>query len=173
MKWTIDPNHTSLTFSIGYFGISLVNGSFRTLAGAAETNESGALTAVTLRIDSASIDTNQSQRDAALRSEHFFDAANHPFILVDATSRGSSIAAVIEMRGIRVPVEFASPLVSRPILDPEGRRRIGGSATATIDRTVWGVSGNMPLPSGAPAIALELNVRLDAEAIADSLEGSA
>jgi polyisoprenoid-binding protein YceI len=93
--------------------------------------------------------------------------------VVEATPQGSSIAAMIEMRGIRLPIEFASPIVSLPIIDPEGKRRIGGSVTATIDRTAWGVSGNMPLPGGAPAIALQLNVRLDAEAIADSIEGGA
>ena len=165
MKWNIDPNHTSVTFSVEYFGISFVNGSFRKFEGTVETDPSGVVRTISMRIEAASIDTNQQQRDGALRSEHFFDAERHPAIVVEGSIEGRSIGATVEMRGQRLTVTFPAFQVSGIITDPDGKKRIGGSAEATIDRTAWGISGNMTLPDGTPAIAMQVRVRIDAEAI--------
>ena len=154
-----------MTFSVEYFGISFVNGSFRKLEGTVETDNFGVAKTISLRIEAASIDTNQQQRDGALRSEHFFDTEKYPAILVEGSIQGGSVGATVEMKGQRLPFTFPSFRVSGIITDPDGKQRIGGSTEATIDRTAWGISGNMTLPDGTPAIAMQVKVRIDAEAI--------
>jgi polyisoprenoid-binding protein YceI len=48
----------------------------------------------------------------------------------------------------------ASPAIG----DPYGNERVGFTLGATLDRTDFGVSWNIPLPTGGPALADEVTI---------------
>ena len=50
---------------------------------------------------------------------------------------------------------------AEPITDYAGRERIGLRLETTVDRTVFGVSWNAPLPDGKPALADEVKLAAD------------
>jgi polyisoprenoid-binding protein YceI len=76
MKWTIDPQHTDITFSVRHMMISNVRGRFEELEGSVEFNpESPKESSVDVRIKTDTINTREPKRDDHLRSADFLNAA--------------------------------------------------------------------------------------------------
>jgi len=73
--WRLDPARSSVEFHVPHFyGLMTVKGHFDSYHGRLDLS---AHPAVELVIDADSLNTKQKQRDKHLRSEHFFDVANH------------------------------------------------------------------------------------------------
>jgi polyisoprenoid-binding protein YceI len=86
-KWAVDPMHSEIQFKVKHLVISTVTGFFRGFEGSMETegdNFEDAQISFAINIDS--IDTNQTQRDAHLKSPDFFDAEKYPQITFKSTS---------------------------------------------------------------------------------------
>src|SRR5688572_19799820 len=84
--WNIDPTHSGIHFSVRHMVIAKVRGAFRTFSGEVRFDEqSPASSAVSVRIDAASIDTGVGQRDAHLKSVDFFDVEKFPALTFDST----------------------------------------------------------------------------------------
>jgi polyisoprenoid-binding protein YceI len=80
--WRLDPARSSVEFHVRHFyGLMTVKGHFDSYHGSLDLS---AHPAVELLVDADSIDTKQKQRDKHLRSEHFFDVANHPQVRFEA-----------------------------------------------------------------------------------------
>ena len=74
-KWAIDPMHSEVQFKVKHLVISTVTGFFKSFEGTLETeNDDFEDAEISFAINIDSIDTNQSQRDAHLKSAEFFDA---------------------------------------------------------------------------------------------------
>src|SRR3989442_11931302 len=88
MTWTLDPHHTSVTFSAKHLGVATVRGHFNKVDADLDLDDPADPTTGRGRvvIDAAGIDTGNPQRDAHLRSADFLDADNHPQILFTVES---------------------------------------------------------------------------------------
>src|SRR5258705_2161127 len=76
--WTVDPAHSQVEFAVKHMGIATVRGNFGTFEGKLEIGPDGAHASGT--VETASINTDEPQRDAHLRSPDFFDAETNPQI---------------------------------------------------------------------------------------------
>lgn len=77
--YAVDPAHTSIVFSVKHLQFSYTYGMFRKAEGQVEFDrENPEACKFNLSVDVASLDTMNEQRDEHLRSEDFFDVANHP-----------------------------------------------------------------------------------------------
>ncbi len=86
-QWNIDPAHTEAKFKVKHLVISTVTGQFDSVAGVVETDRPDFSDArIRFEADVNSINTNNGQRDAHLKSHDFFDAANYPTISFASTS---------------------------------------------------------------------------------------
>src|SRR5262249_455735 len=78
-KYTIDPDHSSITFKIQHLNITWVHGRFNEFSGEFTLDKDdptkSSFTA-TIKVDS--IDTNQKKRDDHLRTAQFFDVKKYP-----------------------------------------------------------------------------------------------
>ena len=95
MRWNLDTTHAEVEFAVKHLMISTVKGRFKTFSGTGVSNEDGTLKAVTMSIETPSIDTNAKQRDDHLRSADFFDAEQFPTITFSSTGishKGSDVA---------------------------------------------------------------------------------
>jgi polyisoprenoid-binding protein YceI len=75
-RWGLDPARSKVEFHVRHFyGLMTVKGRFERYQG---TLDLSARPAIKLLIDAESLNTKQKQRDKHLRSDDFFDVANHP-----------------------------------------------------------------------------------------------
>ncbi|MFA5245372.1 MAG: YceI family protein [Pedobacter sp.] len=86
-KWIIDPLHSEVHFRVKHLVISTVTGTFKLFDGSMETENADFQNAsIEFALDVNSIDTNQEQRDAHLKSADFFDAEQFPKLSFKSTS---------------------------------------------------------------------------------------
>ena len=169
-EWEIDASHSSAQFAVRHFMVSTVRGTFGTLSGAVNLDEQDITkSSVTAEIDVTSIDTREAKRDEHLRGTDFFDVEKHPTMRfvskkveqIDATRY--TVTGDLTMKGVTRQVAFAVEGSPTPITDPWGNLRLGGVATATIDRTEFGLSYNRLLEAGGVTIGEEVSITIDFE----------
>ncbi|MDA8150433.1 MAG: YceI family protein [Nitrospiraceae bacterium] len=76
--YNIDPDHTSVTFTVGHAGVATAVGRFDTITGHYRLDPGK--TDVKIEIATKSIDTNHPMRDKDLRGPDFLDAKTFPVI---------------------------------------------------------------------------------------------
>src|SRR5437763_3526820 len=79
ITWKIDPAQSEIQFKVKHLMITTVTGYFKKFDLEVETSSDDFTTArkIEFTADIDSIDTNNAQRDAHLKSADFFDAGTH------------------------------------------------------------------------------------------------
>jgi polyisoprenoid-binding protein YceI len=157
--WRLDPVHSSVGFEVDYLA-GTVKGDGREVE--ANLSVDGESTRLEGTAKVASIDVKDENLAAHLQSPDFFDAERHPelrFTAKDLGLDGEAVTVQGEMtiKGVTKPVALAGR-VTPPLADYAGNERIGIKLTTTVDRTEFGVNWNMPLPTGQPALANEVQI---------------
>lgn len=171
-KFTLDPAHTSVTFSVRHLVVSTVRGSFGSVSGEIYYDEANpANSSVRVEIDVSSINTNNQQRDTHLKSADFLDAENYPKITFQSTAvqkQGDRWLARgnLTLKGVTKMIEIPFRL-NGPIKDPWGNLRFGIEAEPIkINRQDFGVTWNQVLDTGGVAVGDEVTIYISAEATA-------
>lgn len=168
--YDLDQAHTSVEFVARHLMITKVRGRFARFSGTIEVAEAPEDSSVEVTIDAASVDTNQEQRDAHLRSGDFLDVERHPTL----TFRSTGVAPEGGERW-KVTGDLTILGVSRPVtLDvefeganttPWGTSAIGFSASTEIDREDWGLTYNQALEAGGVVVGKRVRIELGVEAV--------
>ena len=81
-------------------------------------------------------------------------------VVPDDDSSDGSVTGTGELtiKGNTRPVALEGTIAAAPATDPFGRERLGLALTATIDRTQFGVSWNMPNQSGGDYLANDVKL---------------
>lgn len=176
MRWQIDPVHSSVTVAAKHMVVATVRGSFAGPTGVIDFDparpEAGG---IELRIPASTIDTGEDKRDAHLRSADFLDADNHPEIVFKSTTVTQTgpdrftVRGDLTIRGTTRPATVEVELAGITE-DPRAGKRVGFEARAVIDRTQWGLTWNMPVPSG---VLVSEKLTLDAGIAAIPLQQAA
>ena len=167
--WQIDAGHSDISFRIRHF-MSRVRGTFKQWEGTITGDSTNWATAsVNVTIQTASIDTGHERRDNDLRSDNFFDAANHPTITfkstrVEVDGAELRITGDFTMRGVTRPVVLTGQFLGSSA-SSQGRTRVGFEATTKVDRTAYGVTWNRALEGGGVMLGDEVEIELAVEAI--------
>lgn len=164
--WEVDPTHSALEFVARYAVFTLVRGRFTAFSGTVVLDplHLGA-TQIDVDIDASSVDTAMPERDAHLRTEDFFDVERHPRIRF--RSRGATVLAAgrytvhgdLTVRGITQPVRIDVDVYGRAP-DLLGNSRLGLRATAKVNRALWGITWNAPVPGGGVTLAEEVDIEI-------------
>lgn len=166
-NWKLDPAHSELLFKVKHLMITNVKGEFRSFDAQVVTNGGGFDGAqIKLSIDAASLFTNNTDRDAHLRSADFFDTDTYPelnFESIEMKKRDEdtyAVRGILTMKGVAKEVELEAELggVTR---DPYGNEKAGFSLSGKLNRTDWGLNWNAALETGGVLVSEE--VRLNAE----------
>lgn len=167
--YEIDPAHSSASFKVRHMMIANVKGSFNKLEGTVVFDaHHPEATRIDAKIDAASIDTREPQRDAHLRSPDFLEVEHHP----DLTFRSKSVRRTgdneyevvgdLTIRGITREVKLA--VESTPeVMDPWGNLRVGATATTAINRKDFGLTWNTALETGGVLVGERVDITLDLE----------
>jgi len=169
--WKIDPGHTTVGFTVRHMTISSVRGQFDKVAGTITANGNDpASVSIEATIDTASIDTRSSDRDADLKSANFLDVAKYPTMTfkskkIEAAGPGKwNIVGDLTLHGVTKEVTLAVDATA-PIKDPWGNTRAGASATTTISRKDFGLTWNKMIEAGGAVVGDEVSVSIDVEAV--------
>jgi polyisoprenoid-binding protein YceI len=148
--WNVDATHSQVGFAVEY-----MVGTFRgTFSPFEATLADGVLEG------SAPVSGVQVQDEnltAHLQSPDFFDAEQAPTIQFRSTSivrSGDEITVTgdLAIRGVTRQVQLTGT-VGEPAEDPYGGTRFSLRLEGTVDRTLFGIAWNNPLPNGQPALA--------------------
>lgn len=163
--YKIDTVHSSVKFSIRHF-VAKTTGSFGDFEGTLTINRDDlTMSSVEATIKIPTVDTDSEKRDAHLQEDDYFDASKHPLMTFKSTkwskAKGENkfkVTGDLTMRGISKEVVLDVELLGFG----EGMRGAylsGWEASATLDRTEWGITG------GQPAVGTEVDVTINIEAI--------
>ncbi len=166
-QWQIDHAHSNLNFSVKHLVISTVRGSFGEYHG--EINNQGDHfedAQLEFQISTASISTNNEQRDAHLKSDDFFNAGSYPTIQFRSTEirpKGEDLYEVIgdlTIRDISRQESFEVE-IGGVAQDGYGNTKLGLSATARINRFDYGLKWNQLTEAGGATVGKEVRIMVD------------
>lgn len=168
-RWDIDPVHSHVGFTARHLMVSKVRGNFTKFEGQIVTAEDPLQSSATVTIDTASADTSNAQRDSDIKGENFLDVGNHPAMTFRSTGirpKGDGefiVAGDLTIKGVTRPVELTAE-VNGFGPDPFGGTRAGFSATGEINRTDYGITANMVLPTGGVMVSEKIQLTIEVEA---------
>jgi polyisoprenoid-binding protein YceI len=163
-----DPNHSTVSFSVKHMMVTTVRGTF--------TKSSSTLTwdkddpsrsSVLVKIDPASINTNNEKRDGHLKSADFLDVQKCPEMSfkssrVEKSGDKYKVAGDLTMRCVTKPLALDASFTEQPVKGPTGLV-YAGSVTGKLKRSEWGLTWNKALESGGVVVSDDVNVELDFE----------
>jgi polyisoprenoid-binding protein YceI len=167
--WVLDPNHSSVLFKIRHLGLTNVRGRFNgvdawlVVGGTVDATRFGST------IDITSVDTNQADRDAHLRSTDFFSADEHPKMTFASTSIRPADDGQYEaegdltINGVTRPVTLAVEFTGSAVHPGDGLEHAGFVATTRINRDDFGIDFNMPLGVDKLALGQRVDIEIDAQ----------
>jgi polyisoprenoid-binding protein YceI len=167
--WTIDTSHSVLDFKIRHI-FSKTGGEFGEWGGTLEFDPQnpGSL-AANVTVQTASIDTDNEDRDQHLRSPDFFNVEEFPtitFVSKSAEQRDGEWVLIGDFtmlgvtREIEIPFEFMGAGQN-----PWGQTVAGFSGSVTIDRKDYGMVWNKALDAGGALLGNEVTIDLEIEAV--------
>ena len=148
--WVPDKAHSEVTFSILHLTLANVRGRFGNIGGAIVLNDADiSKSTVNVTIDVTTVDTGVGQRDADLKSDHFFDVAQFPtatFVSKSVAKSGSGlvVSGDLTLHGVTKPVVLQVEGPTGPVPGMDKKPHSGFSATTTINRTDFGIGTKYP-----------------------------
>ncbi len=168
--WTIDGGHSQVEFAVKHMMVSTVKGRFKSLSGTLSIDEANpAASTIEAAIEVASVDTGAEQRDAHLRSDDFFNAAEYPQIAFRSTNISGQddhwkMEGDLTIRGITKPVVLDVEFEGRGP-DAYGGERVGFTAKTKFNRRDFGVNWNGLIEAGGVVVSDTVKVTLNIEAV--------
>ncbi|MEP9384382.1 YceI family protein [Nocardioides sp. KR10-350] len=168
--YTLDVAHTRLGFSARHAMVTTVRGAFKEFEGTAHIDTANpSASKVSLKIDSASIDTGNKDRDGHLLSGDFFENASHPYITFESTDVAFDgetweITGDLTIKGVTKPVTIPFELTGSA-KDPFGNTRVGFEGATAINRSEWGLNFNATLETGGVLVSEKIKLEFDVSAI--------
>ena len=171
VTWKIDPGHTSTQFAVRHMVVATVRGVFDGPTGtvAFDPKDIPGTLKVEATFSTKSIDTNNAERDADLRSEQFLNVAKFPtmnFVSKRAEAAGSGrfkVTGDLTLRGVTNEVVLDVEGPTAAVKDLDGQMRAGASMATTLNRKLWGLQYNVLLEAGGAVVADEVRIQIDLE----------
>ncbi|HEV7517770.1 MAG TPA: YceI family protein [Thermoanaerobaculia bacterium] len=166
--YKIDPDHSSVTFSIRHF-VSNVHGRFKDFDGTVKYDKQNP-TASTVEFTTqvASIDTDNKDRDNHLKTPEFFDAAKFPTMTFTSTAVKPKDANTLDVTG-NLTIHGVTKPVTIPVsvlgtVATKGGDKAGFETAFTVDRKDYGVEWNRVLDTGGTMLGNDVKISISVEA---------
>lgn len=167
--YTIDPNHSQVTFKIRHMGISKVGGKFDKFSGDFDYEEGKPKTwKAQAVIEAASIDTGVEKRDNHLKSSDFFDVEKYSTLTFKSTEvqdlgKGKAkLSGLLNMHGVEKPVTLDLE-IGGVVPDMGGKgTRAGFAATVVVSRKDFGMT------TGAPMVGDDVEIAISVEGVSEN-----
>jgi polyisoprenoid-binding protein YceI len=170
-SWAIDAKHSLVEFAVKHMMFTTVKGRFAKVEGTLLADEADPTrSSVSVRIDAASIDTREEQRDAHLRSPDFLDVERYPEIVFESQGAQRTGGDTFRVTGKLTIKDQTHPVTidwtfNGSAKDPYGNLRAGFEGAATVNRKDWGLSWNTALETGGFLVSDKVKFEFDVSAV--------
>jgi polyisoprenoid-binding protein YceI len=165
--WTLDAAHSGVNFKVRHLGLTNVRGRFDRFDASLAVGPDLSTTTFSATIDAASVDTNNPDRDAHLRSTDFFSVEINPELaFVSSAIRelgGGEYEADgdLTINGVTKPITLNVEFTGTQVHPGDGKEHAGFVATAQVLRDDFGIDFNMPLGLDVFALGKKIDVEID------------
>jgi polyisoprenoid-binding protein YceI len=169
INWAIDPMHSEINFKVKHLAIASVSGNFRGFRGTViSETEDFDQAEIHFEADTNTIDTNNTERDAHLRSDMFLNAGKFPRLAFsgrigktgDAYQLQGKLTLLETAKAVRLDLEYNGTA--------EGRFndvRAGFEVSGKINRKDFGLTFNLLTGAGDLVVGEEIRLHCDIELI--------
>lgn len=168
-KWVIDPSHSEVSFKVRHMMISTLTGHFESFEGEIEAeSEDFKNGIVVIKIDVASVNTNNDDRDAHLRSDDFFNAESFPQIVFKSSSYdGKKLTGDLTIRDVtkRITLDVT---YNGTAVDPYGQTKAGFEIRGEINRKEFNLSWNAVTEAGNIVVSDQVKLVIDVQFVKQS-----
>lgn len=168
--WNIDAAHTNVGFSVKHMMVSKVRGNFSQLEGTIDGNPEDLSSAkIAFKVDIASIDTSNEDRDNHLRSADFFNADEFPHMtfvstkIVQTDDDEYEVTGNLTIKDVTKEVTFEAEYEGKGT-NPWGQEVVGFSVEGKINRKDFGLTWNQALETGGVLVGESIKITIDLEA---------
>ena len=169
-RYDVDPDHSTIGFSVDHMVVSKTRGQFTDYTGFIEMDpDAKTVKTIEATIKTPSITTNHQKRDTHLKGPDFFDVEKYPMMTYKLKSyhkNGDGYTAVgdLTLHGVTKEVTLVGNFngVNK---DPWGNTRAGFTAEGKVNRKDFGINWNKALDNGGVIVGNEVLIKLDVEAI--------
>ncbi len=168
--WTIDPGHSSGQFTVRHMVVANVRGEFDGPTGTVTFDPTDLTTLkVDVSFETKSVNTRNADRDADLRSDLFFDVMKYPKMTFRSRRAEPVLPGHLKLigdltiKGVTKEVTLDVEGPTKEIKDIWGERRLGATATTTIDRREFGLIYSRVLEGGGAVVGDSVSITLDIE----------
>jgi polyisoprenoid-binding protein YceI len=168
--YTMDPSHSQIGFVARHAMVTKVRGVFEKVSGSGHLDaDDPSKSSLEVKIDVASVDTRNADRDNHLRTNDFFDAPTYPEITFASTSVEALDEAHFRVTGDLTIKETTKPVtvdfeLTGPVQDPWGNSRIGLEGSVQVNRKDWGVNWNTALEAGGVLVSEKVTLTFEVAA---------
>lgn len=160
--WVLDLSHSELFFKVKHLMITNVKGNFQQFDATID-GEVFASAPVNVKVEVNSINTNNNDRDAHLKSADFFDAEQFPemnFVSTSFQQNGGSdykLNGNLTIKGVTKPITL-DVTYGGTNKDPWGNEKIGFELKGKFNRSDFGLTWNAALETGGVMVSDEVKV---------------
>jgi len=166
--YIIDKGHSEAAFQIRHL-VTKVRGRFTDFAGTIQVDQAKPDTSnVEFTIKTASINTDQENRDKHLRSADFFDVEKYPEItfksskVVAKSKDHFDVTGTLTMHG--VSKEVTLPVTALGFVKAGKQDKAGFETTITLNRKDYGIIWNRPMDATGLMLGEDVAVAINIEA---------
>ena len=164
--WSLDTVHSSASFAVKHMGVATFRGRFEEFDATLTVDDAGT-TAFAGTVKADSIVVKDENLGGHLKSPDFFDTERYPEITcVSSAVRREGDELIVDgeltIKGNAHPVQ-ARGTISDPHITLGDVEKIGVELEAIIDRTLYGLDWNAPLPKGGFALANDVKLIVELE----------
>jgi polyisoprenoid-binding protein YceI len=166
--YALDKYHSKLGFSVMHFGISNVEGRFKSFDATMKSSKEDFSDAVIeMAADAASIDTDVEMRDKDLRSDNWLDAEKYPKLVFKSSSFKKVSDKMYKLEGNMTIHGVTKPMVFNVVYNGKAqnpaskKNSVGFTVTGKLNRKDFNI-GTGP---SAGAVGNEVELRSNVEFI--------
>lgn len=167
--WNIDTTHSEVQFKVKHLVISTVTGHFKTFDAKVETEgDSFEGANITFEADIDSITTNNSDRDAHLKSDDFFNAEEFPKLKFSSTSFEKTGEGTFKLTGDLTIRDITKEVVLEAehggtVVDPYGQTKAGFEVSGKINRKEFGLKWSAVTEAGSVVVADDVKLIMNVQ----------
>src|ERR671931_968846 len=166
-RWTIDPVHSSVEFSLDYMGFSTYRTGFRALEGSLQFDaDRPSTSSVNASIPVASVDVTNDRLMSRLMDPDLLGGNDHPAITFKSTRVEAldpahwKVTGDLTIHGVTRPVVLDTRYLGQAMHPFAKKMAAGFRAETAIDRRDFGVTWNAAMDAGGAYLGERVQISL-------------